>query len=58
MDYSRKESWTVELLEKTLEYHTVLSPDERGDFEKLWKAKLQCEANMGVLIRPPKELLE
>jgi len=58
VDFSRKESWTVELLEKTLEYHTVLSPDERGNFNKLWRAKEQCEANMGIRIRPPKEVLE
>lgn len=57
MNYALKESWTVELLEKTLENYTVLSPEERGDFDKLWQAKLKCEENLGIKIRPPRELL-
>lgn len=52
MDYSKKESWTLEQLEKTLEFYTVLRPEERGNFDLLWKAKKECEANMGVIIRP------
>lgn len=52
MDYSKKESWTVEMLEKTLVCYTVLQPHEWGNFERLWKAKLDCEKNIGGIIRP------
>lgn len=52
MDYSKKESWNVEQLEQTLVFHTVLKPDELGDFERLWKAKLDCEKTMGCVMRP------
>lgn len=34
-DYSKKENWTVELLEKPLEYHIVRSPEERWNFNLL-----------------------
>lgn len=51
-DYSKKENWTVEMLEQTLMNHTVLKADEMGDFEKLWMAKLDCEETIGVTIQP------
>jgi len=52
LDYSKKENWTIEILERTLEYHTILCPEERGNFELLWKAKMDCEEVMGIIIRP------
>ncbi|MFB0845781.1 hypothetical protein [Paenibacillus oleatilyticus] len=52
MDYSKKESWTVEMLEETLVLHTVLRSEEWGNFDLLWKAKLDCEKSIGGIIRP------
>jgi hypothetical protein len=54
-DNSRKENWTVEMLERTLVCHTVLQPDERGNFDRLWKAKLDCEKTMGCIMHPSRE---
>lgn len=52
MDYSKKENWTVEMLEEALVLYTVLQSDERGNFDRLWKAKLDCEKVRGAVIRP------
>ncbi|MFB0847283.1 hypothetical protein [Paenibacillus oleatilyticus] len=52
IDYSQKKYWTIELLEETLGNYTVLKQEERGDFELLWQAKLDCEKNLGGVIRP------
>jgi len=52
IDYSQKKYWTVELLEYTLTNYTVLDQKERGNFDLLWKAKLDCEKNVGNVIRP------
>ena len=57
MDYSKKESWTVGLLERVLEHCGALAPEARGDFGKLWQAKLDCEARMGIRIRPWREIM-
>jgi hypothetical protein len=55
VDYTRKDNWTVEMLERTLVFHTALRPDERGNFDRLWKAKLVCEKTMGCIMRPSRE---
>ncbi len=52
IDYSQKHFWTVQLLEETLKYHTVLRPEEYGNFDLLWQAKLDCEKTIGGVIRP------
>lgn len=52
VDYSQKKYWTVDLLEETLNYHTVLKPHEKGNFNLLWQAKLDCEKLMGHVMRP------
>lgn len=52
MDYTKKENWTVRMLEQALVCHTVLQPNERGDFERLWKAKLECEKVIGGVMLP------
>lgn len=52
IDYSQKHFWTVQLLEETLKYHTVLRPEECGNFDLLWQAKLDCEKTIGGVIRP------
>jgi len=57
VDYSRKESWTVGLLEKTLDQYGALAPEARGDFGKLWRAKLDYEARTGIRIRPWREIM-
>lgn len=51
-DYRKKKNWTVEMLEETLQYHTVLRPEERGNFKLLWKAKRDCEKTIGLTIWP------
>lgn|GEM_PF-1538519 len=57
MDYSKKENWTVEQLEKVLEHYTFVKPEERGNFDLLWEAKLKCEETMGIQIRPWREIM-
>lgn len=52
IDYSQKRFWTVDLLEETLKNYTVLKSNEQGNFELLWKAKLECEKTSGTVIRP------
>ncbi|WP_127486559.1 hypothetical protein [Paenibacillus ehimensis] len=52
MDFSKKNNWTVEMLEKTLVLHTVIRPDEWGNFDLLWRAKFECEKSIGGIIRP------
>lgn len=53
--YSRRDNWTVDMLERTLVCHTVLQPDEWGNFDRLWRAKLACEKTMGCVMRPVRE---
>lgn len=52
IDYSQKVFWTVQLLEETLKNHTVIKPNESGNFDLLWQAKLDCEKTIGGVIRP------
>lgn len=52
IDYSLKKFWTVYLLEEILKNYTVIDPKEHGDFELLWQVKLDCEKNVGFVIRP------
>ncbi|MBO8163915.1 MAG: hypothetical protein H0Z34_09405 [Brevibacillus sp.] len=52
MEYSRKESWTKEMLLETLPYYTVLKEDEKKSFDLLWQAKLDCEKTRGAIISP------
>ncbi|MFB0845651.1 hypothetical protein [Paenibacillus oleatilyticus] len=52
MDFTKKNNWTVEMLEKPLVLHTVLRPEERGNFDLLWVAKLDCEKTVGGIIYP------
>ncbi|MFC5402280.1 hypothetical protein [Cohnella soli] len=52
IDYSKKHFWTVQLLEETLKNHTVIKPNESGNFDLLWQAKLDCEKTIGSVIRP------
>lgn len=40
------------MLEKTLVLHTVLRPEERGNFDLLWVAKLDYDKNVGGIIYP------
>ncbi len=40
------------MLQKALVLHTVIRPEERGNFDLLWKAKLECEKSIGGIIRP------
>ncbi|WP_141680431.1 hypothetical protein [Bacillus sp. FJAT-26390] len=54
IDYSQKKFWTVDLLEETLKIHTVLKPNEKGNYELLWQAKIDCEKTMGCVMRPAK----
>lgn len=54
IDYSQKKYWTVDLLEETLKNHTVLKPNEKGSYDLLWQAKLDCEKTMGHIMRPAK----
>lgn len=52
IDYSQKHFWSLQLLEETLKNYTVLRPNENGNFDLLWLAKLECEKAIGGVIRP------
>lgn len=52
LDYSKKESWTLEQLELTLTNYTVLEEYEKGNFSRLWQVKLALEEVVGSTIEP------